>query len=66
MIHKELKKSFKKPKKQMDDDEIAEIIAIGKKMLRKHDREEIIDQSYNRWNYQDDNEDLPQWFVEDE
>ncbi len=43
----------------MDDDEIAEIIAIGKKMLRKKDRDEIIDKAYNRYNYEDDPEDLP-------
>lgn len=47
MIKKELEKSYKKPKKNLDDDEIAEIIAIGKKMLRKKDREEIIDMAYN-------------------
>lgn len=50
----------------MDEDEIAEIIAIGKKMLRKKSRREIIDASYNRYNFQDDNDNLPEWFVEDE
>ncbi len=37
--------------KDLDEDEIAEIIAIGKKMLRKKSRREIIDASYNRYNY---------------
>jgi hypothetical protein len=38
-----LNKTYKKPSKNLDDDEIAEIVAIGKKMLRKKNREEIID-----------------------
>lgn len=49
-----------------DDEEIAEILAIGKKMLRKKDRRDIIDSAYNRYNYNDNPEDLPEWFVEDE
>ncbi len=35
-------------------------------MLRKKDRRDIIDQAYNRYNYADNPEDLPEWFVEDE
>ena len=37
----------------LDEEEMAEILAIGKKMLRKRNRREIIDASYNRYNYQD-------------
>uniref|UniRef100_A0A6U9RG70 Ribosomal RNA methyltransferase SPB1-like C-terminal domain-containing protein n=2 Tax=Picocystis salinarum TaxID=88271 RepID=A0A6U9RG70_9CHLO len=48
----------------MDDDTRAEILAYGKKMLRRKDRENIIDASYNRYVFHD--QDLPAWFVEDE
>lgn len=48
----------------MDDDTRAEILAYGKKMLRRKDRENIIDASYNRYVFHDQN--LPAWFVEDE
>ena len=38
---------------------------IAKKMLRNHSREQIIDESYGRFNFED-HEDLPKWFTEDE
>ncbi|GBG70276.1 hypothetical protein CBR_g6403 [Chara braunii] len=47
-----------------DSDEKAEILAYAKKMLRKKQREEIIDSAYNRYTFNDDN--LPQWFANDE
>ena len=50
----------------MNDDELAEVLAISRKMLRKKDRRKIIDESYNRYNYPDNPEDLPKWFYEDE
>lgn len=37
-----------------NDDELAEIRAISKKMLRKKDRRQIIDDSFNRYNYPED------------
>lgn len=49
-----------------DSDEIAEIRAIGKKMLRKKDRQEIIDSTYGRYSYKEDPADLPNWFAEEE
>lgn len=49
-----------------DDEELAEIIAISKKMLRKKDRRRIIDDSYNKFNYPEEPEDLPKWFYEEE
>jgi len=49
-----------------DSDEIAEIRAIGKKMLRKKDRLEIIDSTYGRYSYRDNPADLPNWFAEEE
>ncbi len=50
----------------MDSDAIAETIAIGKMMLRKKNREQLIDASYNRYAFDDNKSDLPVWFVEDE
>jgi hypothetical protein len=55
-------------KKDMDDyniDELAETLAIGKKMLRNRSRDDLIDSSYGRYSYEDHGE-LPKWFAEDE
>lgn len=50
---------------EYDSDEIAEIRALAKKMLRKKDRLKIFDSSYNRYAFSDlDN--APDWFREDE
>lgn len=54
------------PAEMNDPGRAAEILALGKKMLRKKDRMEFIDNAYNRYNYGDDHEDLPKWFVDDE
>jgi len=40
-------------------------LAIAKKMLRNRGRDEIIDNSYNRYSFED-HDDLPKWFTEDE
>lgn len=48
----------------IDDDEKAKILAYGKKMLRKKQREQILDDAYNRYMFDDTG--LPKWFVEDE
>ena len=50
----------------MNDDDLAEVIAISRKMLRKKTRREIIDEAYNRYNNPEDIKDLPKWFYEDE
>jgi AdoMet-dependent rRNA methyltransferase SPB1 len=50
----------------MDSDEVAETRAIAYKMLRKKDRENLIDQSYNRYSNMDEIEALPDWFLQDE
>lgn len=50
----------------MDSDDIAEVRALAKKMLRKKFRTETIDASYNRYAYEDDDKIMPSWFVEDE
>jgi AdoMet-dependent rRNA methyltransferase SPB1 len=50
---------------EMDIDNVAEIRAIAKKMLRKKDRSKILYSTYNRYAFSDlDN--APQWFAEDE
>lgn len=57
------------PAKRFEDykqDELAQDLAMAKKMLRKKDREDIMDMAVNRYNYMDDPEDLPDWFIEDE
>ncbi|GAB2291273.1 hypothetical protein Dimus_025531 [Dionaea muscipula] len=47
-----------------DDDTKAEILAYAKKMLRKKQRDHIIDDGYNRYMF--DDEGLPKWFTEEE
>lgn len=56
------------PQKKFEDfdvDELAADLALAKKMLRKKDRENILDLSFNKFN-NFDYEGLPGWFVEDE
>jgi len=50
----------------MDSTEMAETRILAKKMLRKKQRTEILDQSYNRYSFHEDPRELPSWFVEDE
>lgn len=61
-----LEENFKDELREMDDDELAEILVLSKKMLRKKKRRDIIDESYNRYTYAEDPNDLPRWFYEDE
>lgn len=50
----------------MDSDDMAETRALGKLMLRKKTRNEIIEGTYNRYANHDDPAVLPDWFLEDE
>ena len=50
----------------MDSDDMAETRALAKVMLRKKDRNEILDSTYNRYANHDDKSVLPEWFLEDE
>ena len=50
----------------MDSDDIAETRILARKMLRKKDRSEIIEASYNRFSSHENPDTLPSWFVEDE
>jgi AdoMet-dependent rRNA methyltransferase SPB1 len=47
-----------------DPEALAETIALGTAMLRKKRRREIIDKSYNKYNF--DDEKLPDWFEKDQ
>ncbi|GAB4837893.1 hypothetical protein Ancab_027418 [Ancistrocladus abbreviatus] len=47
-----------------DIDTKAEILAYAKKMLRKKQREQIIDDGYNKYMF--DDEGLPKWFMDEE
>lgn len=52
---------------ESDDDDVdrkAEILACAKKMLSKKQREQILDDAYNKYMFHD--EGLPGWFVEEE
>lgn len=51
-----------------DDDGVetkAEILACAKKMLRKKQREQMLDDAYNKYMFHDD-EGLPKWFIDEE
>jgi AdoMet-dependent rRNA methyltransferase SPB1 len=50
----------------MDSDEMAETRILAKKMLRKKQRTEMLDATYNRYSFHEDPNLLPSWFVEDE
>ena len=50
---------------EYDDDTKAEILACAKKMMRKKQREQILDDGYNKYMFHDD-KGLPSWFVEEE
>lgn len=48
----------------LNDDTKAEVLAYAKKMLRKKQREQILDDAYGRYMF--DDEGLPVWFLEEE
>jgi len=48
-----------------DENSLAETLVLGQKMLRKKQRHEIIDASYNRYAF-NDGDDIPAWFKEEE
>lgn len=61
-----LEENAREELEDMNDDDLAEILALSKKMMRKKKRRKIIDDSYNRYNYPEDPSELPRWFYEDE
>ncbi|CAD8187374.1 unnamed protein product [Paramecium octaurelia] len=62
--HKELEIVPEKRIEDYDIDQLATNLALAKKMMRKKTREQIIENSFGRDKWED--EDLPQWFVDDE
>jgi AdoMet-dependent rRNA methyltransferase SPB1 len=42
------------------------VLALAKRMLRRKDKESIIDAAYNRYAFHEDTKTLPRWFAEDE
>lgn len=50
----------------MDSTEMAETRILAKKMLRKKQRTELLDATYNRFSFHEDPNTLPTWFNEDE
>lgn len=42
----------------------AEVLALAKRMLRRKEKESIVDAAYNRFAFHDTG--LPRWFTEDE
>ena len=50
----------------MDSDDIAETRILARKMLRKKERNEIINSTYSRFAFNEDPDTLPDWFREDE
>ena len=56
------------PQKKLEDydiDELASTRALATKMLRLKDRDQIMENSYNRY-FKPDDEDAPEWFAADE
>ena len=45
---------------------MAENLALAKKMIRTKHREVIINSTYNRYSYNDEDTNLPSWFLDDE
>jgi AdoMet-dependent rRNA methyltransferase SPB1 len=50
---------------EMSEDELAEVLAVSRKMLRKKSRQQILDMVYDRTGL-GDTTGLPKWFTEDE
>ncbi|KXZ53085.1 hypothetical protein GPECTOR_8g77 [Gonium pectorale] len=48
----------------LDDQGKAEVLALAKRMLRRKEKESIVDAAYNRFAFHDTG--LPRWFLEDE
>lgn len=49
-----------------DPEDLATNLVLAKKMLRKRNEETILNSTYNKFAYNSDDENLPEWFIEDE
>jgi len=45
---------------------VAEVQALGAQLLKKGARRDLVDNSYNRWTFDDDGCKVPHWFRDDE
>jgi AdoMet-dependent rRNA methyltransferase SPB1 len=50
----------------LGDDAKAEVLALAKKFINKKSKSELLESSYNRYAFHDDEKDLPGWFREEE
>ena len=46
-----------------DPEELAENLVLGKKMLRQRSREQIINATYNKYAFDDQDDQLPEWYL---
>lgn len=49
-----------------DPEDLATNLVLAKKMLRKRNQDQILNSTYHKFAYNSDDEDLPDWFIEDE
>lgn len=49
-----------------DPDNLASNMVLAKKMLRKRNKEMIEESTYNKYAWESEDDDLPEWFKEDE
>lgn len=49
-----------------DPDSLASNMVLAKKMLRKRNREQIEDSTYNKYAWESEDDEMPDWFKEDE
>lgn len=54
---------LQKPKTK---DELAAVQALGTMMIRKKSRMQLLDSQFNRYNFDDEGLDLPEWFLNEE
>mmetsp|Transcript_1155 Transcript_1155/g.3581 ORF Transcript_1155/g.3581 Transcript_1155/m.3581 type:complete len:365 (+) Transcript_1155:4169-5263(+) len=50
----------------LTDDAKAEVLALAKKFISKKSKSELLESSYNRYSFHENDKDLPGWFREDE
>lgn len=61
-----VKNDDEKQLEDYDPEDLATNLALAKKMLRKRNLEYITNSTYNKYAYNSDDEDLPDWFMDEE